>query len=326
MINNEMGPHFITSIQGIKIHFIHRNNNTKERRPALLLVHGWPCSFLIFRKVLSKLQKHFDLIVPSIPGYGFSEPAKTLGMHCANVAKIFHELIVSRLGYETYYAQGGDWGSIIVQCMARLFPECAAIHITMPIPVSSNFDVSDLKKLKPFEIAAMKKTKQFRDLGSGYQDIQKTRPQSLSFGLSDSPVGLASWILEKFKEWSDCNGDLESVFTKDELITNIMLYWITNSIGSSIRLYYETLAVMPNTDKETLKLMQTQVNIPTAIAMFPHEIYQLPRVLCKRTYVNLQRYVRYKSGGHFAPIECPDVFARDIIDFFVEMDSMRSKL
>jgi len=212
--------------------------------------------------------------------------------------------------------------------MARLFPDrCEGIHITMPIPSSSKFDQADLQKLKSFEISSLQRTAQFRQLGTGYQYIQQTCPQTLSFGLSDSPVGLLGWIVEKFKAWSDCEGDdIESVFTIDELITNVMLYWITNTIGSSIRLYYETFAVMPDTDKEVLKLMRTPVPVPTAIAMFPREIYQLPRVLCEKTYPKLRRYVRFKSGGHFAPMECPDVFVDDVIDYFVNDLGKLSKL
>ena len=240
---NEL-PHFRTRIDDEQIHFIHACSPHADALP-LLLVHGWPGSVVEFLEVIPRLTEPdahggdardaFHVVVPSLPGYGFSEPTRTRGWDVPRIACAFMELMAS-LGYGRYGAQGGDWGAQVTTRMGGLDPaHCAAIHLNMPVagPPQEAVVLTDDDKA---DLAAMQR---FQRGESGYAAEQGTKPQTLGAALGDSPAGLLAWIVEKFRAWSDCDGDPENVFTRDQLITNVMLYWVTQTITSSMRLYWE---------------------------------------------------------------------------------------
>ena len=271
---NELA-HFRTRIDGQSIHFIHARSSHADAFP-LLLVHGWPGSIVEFLDVIPRLtdpEAHggraadaFHVIAPSLPGYGFSEPTRTRGWDPWRIARAFIELM-RRLGYARYGAQGGDWGAQVATRIAALDPEhCAALHTNMPLadPPKDAVALSDEDKA---DLAAMQ---QFPREESGYALEQATKPQTLGVGLNDSPAGLLAWIVEKFRAWSDCDGHPESVFTRDQLITNVMLYWVTQTITSSTRLYWELQ------HSGSGQRAPEFVAVPTGIARYPEGGDPLP--------------------------------------------------
>ena len=301
---NEL-DHFRTTIDGQSIHFVHARSAKPDAFP-LLLLHGWPGSFVEFLDVIPRLADSFDVVVPSLPGYGFSEPTRSAGWNTVRIARAFIELM-SRLGYSTYGAQGGDWGAQIATRIGALDPEhCVALHLNMPIATRPEEKV-ELSATEKAELAAFA---QFQRHEAAYSLEQGTKPQTLGVALSDSPAGLLAWIVEKFRTWSDCDGDPENVFSRDQLITNVMLYWLTGTVTSSMRLYWEHM----HDDRA-----QDYVAIPTAVARYPKEILRFPRSWVARKY-NVTRWTEFERGGHFAAMEQPEAFARDVQEFF---DSLR---
>jgi len=305
--------HFRTRIDGQSIHFIHARSARADAFP-LLIMHGWPGSIVEFLEVIPRLtapEAHggraadaFHVIAPSLPGYGFSEPTRTRGWDVRRIARAFIELM-RRLGYTRYGAQGGDWGAQVATRIAALdAPNCAAIHLNMPIadrpepPVAlSNEDKADLAAMQRFQRGE-----------SGYAMEQATKPQTLGVALNDSPAGLLAWIVEKFRTWSDCGGHLEHRFSRDQLITNVMLYWVTQTIASSTRLYWEH---QHGTDEGAPEL----VGVPTGVARYPAEVLPYPRAWVERRY-NVTRWAVMPHGGHFAAMEQPDLFVEDLRSFF----------
>jgi pimeloyl-ACP methyl ester carboxylesterase len=298
---------FTTEIDGIKVHFLHVKGKGNNARP-LILTHGWPDSYYRFFKLiplLTEAEDSFDLVIPSIPGFGFS------GAHAVNsdkTAQLWNTLMTERLGYKTYLAAGGDMGTVITKSLAVQFPEnVKAIHLTdVGYPDGSE----DWSTMSPAE-------QQFGQLIQGwfftegaFNMIQSTKPQTLGYGLNDSPVGLASWIIEKFHSWSDHDGNIETAITKDELITNIMIYWVNQSINTSIRTYAENAraAYMGG-----LKSSQ-RVPVPTGVSLFPKEA-QFPKEWADRM-ANVVSFNKMEKGGHFAAIEVPEVYAKELADFF----------
>jgi pimeloyl-ACP methyl ester carboxylesterase len=244
----------------------------------------------------------FHVIAPSLPGYGFSEPTRTTGWDVARIARAFAELM-ERLGYERYGAQGGDWGAQVATRIGALDPgHCAAIHLNMPIgqrPKDSSTPLSDEDQAT---LAAMA---QFQREESGYANEQATKPQTLGAALNDSPAGLLAWIVEKFRTWSDCDGDLDSVFTRDQLLTNVTAYWVTGTITSSMRLYWEHAH---GGDRATY------VSVPTGVARYPKEILRYPRSWVERQY-HVTYWNDLPRGGHFAAMEQPALFVADLQTF-----------
>ena len=313
---NEL-PQFTAPVEGLRIHFVHAQGNGPKPLP-LLISHGWPGSFVEMLDVIGPLTDPgahggdpadaFDLVVPSLPGYGFSEQPTTPGVGPRQIGAIFARLMRDTLGYARYAVQGGDWGAVITGAMARDFPDqIVGWHMNMlgarPNTSEGTPPLSDEEK------AFLAEAGRWRDEEAGYQAIQGTRPQTLAYGLTDSPAGLAGWIVEKFRAWSDCGGDVEKSFDKDQLLTNIMIYWVTGCIGSSIRLYYESrhaAAGMAAGEK---------VNVPTGYAAFPHELTRPPRSWVERA-VNLRRFSTMSRGGHFAAMEEPELLVEDIRAFF----------
>ena len=249
----------------------------------------------------------FDVIVPSMPGYGFSDRPSQRGMSPQRISEIWHKLMTEGLGYDRFVAQGGDWGAQVTTTLGLEYPEnVKGIHLTMAgggPPVPDDADLSDDEK----EFLAHRDWWQQAEGAYGHQ--HRTKPQTLSYGLNDSPAGLAAWIVEKWRTWSDCGGDIESRFSKDELLTHLTIYWATKTISSSVRLYYES-ALAPSALSPDNK-----VTVPTSFARFPVEINYPPEEWIKRFY-NLVRYTRMPSGGHFAAAEEPELLAQDIRESF----------
>jgi len=305
--------HFRTTIDGQGIHFLHEPSR-HERALPLLISHGWPGSIAEFLDVIEPLrdpeahggraEDAFHVVCPSLPGYGFSEPTRTRGWDPARIADAFAELM-QRLGYARYGAQGGDWGALVTSLLGLNDPaHVAGIHLNMPLAVPS--DASDLTDAEKADVASMA---QWQDQESGYQRIQGTKPQTLGFGLMDSPAGLAAWIIEKFRSWSDCNGNPENAISRDRLLTNISIYWATRTITSSTRLYYEVFR------SSRMDLFTRKVAVPTGVARFPKEIMRFPRKWVEQRY-HVTHWSEMPRGGHFAAMEQPALFVEDVRRFF----------
>ena len=311
-------PHYLVSLEGLRIHFLHVRGKGPAPLP-LIITHGWPGSFVEMLKLIPLLtdpeahggrrEDAFDVVVPSLPGYGFSDRPRQRGMDPRKIAELWTRLM-QELGYARFGAQGGDWGSTVSMALglehaARMI----GIHLNY---IPGRFLLGGTLNESPTDEIAkayLGKLRAWWDVEGGYGHQQGTRPQSLSYGLNDSPVGLAAWIIEKFRTWSDCNGDVESVFTRDELLTNVMIYWVTQTIPSSMRLYYESRLRPLNLSPAN------RVAPPVAVAVFPKEIAMPPRSLAERG-LNVVRWTEMPQGGHFAAMEQPERLAQDVREFF----------
>ena len=312
--------HFKTVIDGVDVHFIHQRSPVEDATP-LLLTHGWPGSFTEFTEIIGPLTDPaahggdaadaFHLVIPSIPGFGLSGKPTERGYNPERMADVLAGLM-ERLGYEQYGAQGGDWGAIIGRVLAFKYGDRL-------IGLHSNFvtggppDVPNPEGGVPADELALREERlAIRSTGRGYSDIQGTKPQTVGYGLDDSPVGLAAWIVEKFHGWSDHGGVLENSFTKDQLLTNITLYWVTGTATSSARIYYESRHTPPTRPVG-------YVEVPTAGAIFPEEISFTPRKWAEANY-NIVRWTRMPEGGHFAALEQPELLVDDIRAFFRDLE------
>jgi pimeloyl-ACP methyl ester carboxylesterase len=305
--------HFRTEIEEFGVHFVHEKGKGDNSMPIMLL-HGWPSSFLQMQKIIPLLadpETHggnasdaFDVIVPSLPGYGFSDRPKEKGISVSRIAAFFQELMVDELGYERYALRGSDMGAGVAVQMAIAHPSSlAGLHMSGTNPFIPYIPPD----LSPAEQQFIKDAENWRNTEFGYALEQSTRPQTLAYGLNDSPVGLAAWILEKFSRWSDCEGNVENRFSKDELLSNITIYWATETIGSSIRLYYES-AHDPTAS-------WGRVEVPTAMAMLPKDMFPTPKEWANR-FANIVHWIELPRGGHFAEWEEPQLLAEDIRTFF----------
>jgi epoxide hydrolase len=306
--------HFRTTVDGQSIHFLHARSGRTDAFP-LLLTHGWPGSVVEFLDVVPKLADPegfggdgadaFDVVVPSLPGYGFSGPTRSTGWDEERIARAFAELM-SRLGYSRYGAQGGDWGAQVTTRIALFDPgHCAGIHLNMPIGVQPE-EVWTLTEEEQADLAAMRR---FVKEESGYANEQGTKPQTIGAALNDTPAGLLGWIVEKFRAWSDCDGDPESCFTRDQLITNVMVYWVTGTIASSARLYWESRHATAASGP------LPYVEVPTGVARYPKEVLRWPRSWVEAQY-RVVHWAAMDRGGHFAAMEQPDLFVDDVRSFF----------
>jgi pimeloyl-ACP methyl ester carboxylesterase len=307
---------FKAQVDGVNIHFIHMKGKGTNSTP-IILTHGWPDSFYRFYKVIpmltdpekfgGKAEDSFDVVIPSLPGFGFSDRK---AMTDTTIAELWAKLMTKLLGYKRFTAAGGDLGSGVTKALALKHADVvAAIHLT---------DVGYLTGLEDFSTMS-EAEQQFASFiqrwlltEGAYIFIQSTKPQTLGYGLNDSPIGLASWIVEKFYAWSDCKGKIENRFTKDELLTNIMIYWITETINSSIRMYSENARATFAQNAPMTKLVRSQV--PAAVALFPADA-PFPREWAERN-VNLKRWTKMPRGGHFAALEEPELFVSDLCEFF----------
>ena len=309
-------PQFRVTIDGQRIHYIHARGNGPNPFP-LIITHGWPGSIAEFMEIMGPLTDPaahggdpadaFDVIAPSLPGYGFSDPTHDRQVNIMRIAEWFTVLMNQVLGYTRYGAQGGDWGAMVTSRLGFADAQhVAGIHLNM-VGVAPH--PANRLNLSQAEQTFLKSMDKWRGEETGYQNIQGTKPQTLGFALNDSPVGLCAWITEKFRTWSDCDGAVENAYTKDQLLTNIMIYWVTQTINSSTRLYFEERHHPWRMGKDD------KVTVPTAIALFPKEIATPPREWAERAY-NVQRWTPMPAGGHFAAMEQPKLLVEDVRAFF----------
>ncbi|MBS7254126.1 epoxide hydrolase family protein [Flavobacterium branchiicola] len=320
-------PQFVTNIDGLDIQFVHIKSKHKNALP-LIITHGWPGSVFELLKVVGpltdptayggKAEDAFDLVIPSMPGYGFSEKPKGTGWGPEKIGSAW-DVLMKRLGYKFYVSQGGDWGSVIADAMARQAPEgLLGIHVNMPATVPA--DIAKALKdgdpapagLSVKEKAAFASLNKLYTKGGGYAGMMVTRPQTLGYGLTDSPVGLASFFLDKFNDWTYSGGNAEKSLTKDEMLDDISLYWLTNTANSSAQLYWEN----NNNNFNALEQKTADIKIPVAITVFPGEIYQAPKSWAEKAYKNLSYYNEVNKGGHFASWEEPQIFTVELRSAF----------
>ncbi|WBH16868.1 epoxide hydrolase family protein [Sphingomonas radiodurans] len=298
---------FTTEIDGLKLHFLHRRSPEPNALP-IVITHGWPGSVIEFMKVIGPLtdpvahggraEDAFHVVCPSLPGYGFSDrPAE--GWPVPRIAKAWI-VLMQRLGYARFVAQGGDWGSAVTTAIgASGDPAVAGIHLNMVVARPTPEDLADPTAA---EKAALADLQRYSKDGNGYSQQQATRPQTLGYGLVDSPVGQAMWIYEKFREWTDCDGTPENALTRDEMLDDIMLYWLTGTGASSGRLYWESFGSFAT---ET-------VQVPTGCSIFPKELFRASRRWAERQYPNIIHWNELPKGGHFAAFEQPELFVDEL--------------
>ena len=309
-------PQFTTEIDGLRIHFLHQRSKEPGALP-LLVTHGWPGSIAEFMKIVAPLsdpaahggrsEDAFHVVCPSLPGYGFSQAPEAPGCDVKRVAEMWITLM-QRLGYARYGAQGGDWGAMVNSYVALLDHErCCGLHLNLVLAPPPADD--PLSSLSPRELANLEAARRYMSEGAAYQAVQTLEPDTVAAALLDSPAGLAAWILDKFRRWSDCGGDPLRRFGRDELLTNVMLYWVTGTIGSSMRLYYESRR------SGRFGAVEGRVEVPTAAAIFPHELFRPPRRWAERLY-RIERWSEMAEGGHFAALEVPQLLVDDVRAFF----------
>jgi pimeloyl-ACP methyl ester carboxylesterase len=303
-------PQVRAHVDGTVVHAIVAAADAADATP-LLLLHGWPSSVAEYRDVIEPLRARHHVVVASLPGYGFSGPTTQSGVGPLRIAGVLVELM-RRLGYERFVVAGGDWGAIVGSWMAAHHPDAVAgLHVTLlpaaPVPGSEM-----MAGVTVDEQALLARSQRVMASGTGYQAIQSTKPQSIAYGLTDSPAGLAGWIIEKFHAWSDCDGDLASVYSPDRLLENISIYWFTGTINSSMRLYHEAMSAGRS------PLPGVRVEVPTGHAAFPGEIYPTPRVWGDHWF-NVTRWSVMERGGHFAAMEVPEVYAAEVAAFTADL-------
>jgi len=311
-VENEINryPNYIAEIDGVKIHFLHVKGKGKRPIP-LIITHGWPGSFLEMTKLIPLLTSNpeysFDLIVPSVVGYGFSDKITRPGINLWFIADLWSKLI-DELGYKKVLAQGGDFGAGVSTALALRHPDML-LGLHLNYIHSSYFPyLSSTESLTEEEVKFQRDADEWYKAEGAYAHQHRTKPLTLSYSLNDSPTGLCAWIVEKFYAWSDCNGNIETVFTKDELLANISLYWFTETIHSSIRLYNESI-------RKPLRFSENDfINIPVGIAKFDKKEPFPPRKFIERGF-NIQHWTDIPEGGHFAAMEKPVLLANDIIKF-----------
>ena len=309
-------PQLLVDVGGTQVHCVHVEGRGPDPLP-LVATHGWPSSCFEMHAIVGPLTdpaRHggdardaFHLVAPSLPGYGFSPPPRQRGVGAARVADLWVELMAA-LGYPRFGAHGGDWGSAVATALGARHPErMIGLHVTMAmVPI-------DAAALGSAQRAWWEEVERYRDREWGYVHLQRTKPQTPAFALTDSPAGLAAWILEKWWRWSDCEDergerDLLRAFTRDELLTNLTIYWATRAIGPSLRMYYETFG--PGSTLGT----PARIEVPTGVSLF-HELIGPPRELLE-PWFDLRRYTRTARGGHFPALENPDALVREIREFF----------
>jgi pimeloyl-ACP methyl ester carboxylesterase len=299
---------FRTPIDGLGLHFVHVRSPHADALP-LVITHGWPGSIVEFQKVIDPLvnptahggdaKDAFHVVCPSLPGYGFSDKPAKSGWTTQRIAKAWAQLM-ARLGYGRYVAQGGDWGAMVTTWIGIEDPaHCAAIHLNMPIAPPDPATLNDLTEKEKGALAGMQ---HYQEWDSGYSKQQSTRPQTVGYGLVDSPAGQAAWILEKFWAWTDCDGHPENVLSRDELLDNVMLYWLPATAASSARLYWESF--------RTLSL--DPVRVPVGCSIFPKEIFRTSKRWAEKRFEKLIHFEELPKGGHFAAFEQPELYVNEV--------------
>ncbi|NDZ16062.1 multidrug MFS transporter [Variovorax sp. WS11] len=316
-------PQFVTTIDGVDIHFLHIRSKHPNAMP-LIITHGWPGSVFELLKVVGPLtdptahggraEDAFDVVIPSMPGYGFSGKPMGTGWGPEHIGTAW-DVLMKRLGYTRYVSQGGDWGSVVASAMGRQAPQgLLGIHVNMPATVppdvakalSSGAPVP--RGLSAAEKAAAASLDKLYKKGGGYAAMMVTRPQTVGYGLADSPAGQAAWMYDKFAAWTFSGGDPERSLTKDEMLDDITLYWLTNSATSSAQLYWEN----DNNNFNAVEQKTADIKVPVAVTVFPGEIYRAPRSWTERSYRKLVYFNDVDKGGHFAAWEEPQLFASEM--------------
>jgi microsomal epoxide hydrolase len=307
-------PQFKAQVAGIDLHFIHVRSPDPEAMP-LLLSHGWPGSVFEFHELIPLLAPHFHVVAPSLPGYGLSFAPGQRRFSVEDIAGSFAELM-GLLGYARFGAQGGDWGGFVSTVLGHRYRDrVVGIHLNL---LAVRRDPKMVADPTPEEKVFLRELAHWLKEDTGYQAIQGTRPQTLAFGLSDSPAGLAAWIAEKFHAWSDCGGTIENAIPRDAMLADISLYWFSGAIGSSFWPYYARLhGPWPVPEGQT-------VDVPMGYAAFPREIVRPPRSVAGRMYTDIRRWTPMPRGGHFAALEQPALLAQDVIAFFAELRAARA--
>jgi pimeloyl-ACP methyl ester carboxylesterase len=327
-------PQFVTTIDGLDIHFIHVRSRHPNALP-LIITHGWPGSVFEQIKLIGPLtdptayggsaEDAFDVVIPSMPGYGFSGKPTSTGWGPDRIARAW-DVLMKRLGYDRYVSQGGEWGSVVADAMGRQAPEGPlGIHVNMPPTVPPEI-AQALRNGDPAPAGLSDKEKTayasmnaLYTRGGGYAGIMVSRPQTIGYGLTDSPAGLAAFFYDKFNDWTYSGGDAEKVLARDELLDDITLYWLTNTGTSSARLYWEN----NNNNFNAADQKTADIKIPVAITVFPGEIYQAPRSWAERAYSNLVYFHEVDKGGHFAAWEEPELFAAELRAAFRSLRAAR---
>jgi microsomal epoxide hydrolase len=295
---------FLTTAAGQRVHLLHARSADADAIP-LVLTHGWPGSIIEFLDAIPLLRERFHVVVVSMPGYGFSGPTRERGVDVARVAAAVAD-VMAQLGYDRYVAQGGDWGALVTRYLGEHYaPNVVAIHTNMLFAMPPEGEPDVMAGVTEDEIGAIVRSAGRVADGTAYMEIQSTRPHSLGFGLDDSPLGLAGWILEKFDAWCDTREGMS--ISTDRLIDNLMLYWLTATATSAARLYCES----KRAGTGALDRWDGRVDVPTGYAVYPGEILQTPRVWAEKRY-NLVHYTHHERGGHFAAFEQPALFAADL--------------
>lgn len=306
-------PQFVTSIDGQRLHFLHVRSPEPDATP-LIITHGWPGSIAEFLDVIGPLTDPrayggdpgdaFHLVVPSIPGFGFSGPVTEPGWNPRRIGSAL-AILMARLGYDRYGAQGGDWGSIISRQIGAVDPDhVIGVHVNMLVTAGDAASMGPDPSADDLERAAA--NHRYGAELAGYARIQETRPQTLAYGLTDSPVGQLAWIAEKFADWTDSTAESLSAINLDDMLTTVSIYWFTATAGSSAQIYYETRAV---------PAARTESRVPTAVAVFPHDLFRPIRRIAERD-IAIEQWTEYPAGGHFAAMEHPTALTEDIRRFF----------
>jgi epoxide hydrolase len=305
-------PQFRTEIDGLDVHFLHVRSPQPDALP-LVLTHGWPGSVVEFLDVIGPLTDPathgadpadaFHVVCPSLPGYGWSGKPAKVGWGVDHIAQAWIALM-ARLGYGRYGAQGGDWGSMVTSSIGRQDAgHVAGIHLNMPVAAP---DPDTLGDLTPAEQQALDDLGRHRKVGTGYSKQQSTRPQTVGYGLADSPAGQCAWIVEKFHEWTDCNGHPENAVGRDALLDNVLVYWLTDTGASSARLYWESFT----------GLDMSEISVPMGASIFPREIIRISRRWAAKRFSHIRYWNELERGGHFAALEQPEVFVAEVRSFF----------
>ncbi|WP_433202080.1 epoxide hydrolase family protein [Dactylosporangium sp. CS-047395] len=315
-------PQFIEEIDGVDVHFVHVRSAEPDATP-IILTHGWPGSFVEFLDIVGPLtdpRAHggdpadaFHVVIPSIPGFGFSSAPTEPGWDVPRVARAWAELM-RRLGYDRYLAQGGDWGKVISLRLAEADPDhVAGVHLNMFVAMPPMDDPNAFADLDERDLRKLQKAGRFQQDGMGWQQIQSTRPQTIAYGLSDSPVGQLAWVVEKFKEWSGADKGPEDAVNRDRMLTDVTIYWLTNTSGPSAQLYFESTRFPED-------FMRTwagpwPLSVPVGIAVFPDEVCPPIRKFAEPLLPTLTHWTEFDRGGHFAALQQGDLLVTDLRAF-----------
>lgn len=319
-------PNFRVELDGVPVHFLHVRGNGPAPVP-LVLTHGWPWTFWDMKDVIGPLadpaahggnpRDAFDVVVPSLPGFGFSTPLPRTGIDVRTIGRLWVELMRTVLGYDRFGAYGGDWGAIVTAELGHAHARhLIGVELSLPVVPGVNRREIGTDAFAPDERWMVARNAEAERLVRSHVTVHTSDPQTLAYALADSPVGTAAWIWERRRAWGDCGGDITSVFDRDDLVTTASIYWLTCSIASSLRLYYEHF----NGGWPLTHDRRPTIEAPTAFAVFPKEVALLPRsVAAERT--NLRRWTVMPRGGHFAPAEQPDLLVEDLRAFFRDLRS-----